>query len=393
MDNSNKVSNKEELNCGKVINIKDSHSFNESNLMTLPFISLKRGKEYELNRKWVRGNTEVALKIIGSSRFGCPTIYEMDVLMALFKIQLKNMDNKIVISSDNKVENMGNTINFTYRELAKEMGFKNFGSGVKDRLEKSVRCLVETTVYSEQAIRNQVKGDYVSNFEGEESFRIISKYKRYSSKIRKLDGEKLLGAEAIRESQSVTIDKFFFNNLVSNYFKIYDYEKYKCLKSSVAKKLLLILTQWSHGNEKSIKLDTLYEQLGIVDEVKKNKKYWDKRIREALDELLDIKFIGEYSFKVGDKIVIVFNSELKIKNKNLDKYKTHNEIIGRLREIGIQYDEMSEYCRLDTMGYIASLLRYVDYKDKKGLLEDIEKFTRKGLPYGSYDVSDFEIGV
>lgn len=393
VENSLEVSDSKELTCGKVINAKPSQSFNESNLMTLPFISLKRTKESILKRKWIRNNVEVELTVKGSTDLGCPTIYEMDVLMALFKIQLKNMDNKIVVSSDNKVENMSDTINFTYRELAKEMGLKGFGKKTKERLENSIKCLVETTIYSKQAVRNQIEGEYVSTFEGEESARIISKYKKYSVTTRKLENKNLLSPEEIKESQSIKIDKFFFDNIVGNYFKLYDYDKYKTLKNSIAKKMLLILTQWSHGNEKYIKLQTLYDYLGIVIETKQEEYYWNRRIRAAIDELKQVKFVQECSFNADNGINLVFNTTVREKNKGLDKYKTDAEIVCRLRELGVDYDDITKFCRMDTMSYVAALLRYIDHRQSNGTIDDVTKFTLKGLPYGKYDVSEYEVNI
>lgn len=65
--------------------------------------------------------------------------------------------------------------------------------------------------------------------------------------------------------------------------------------------------------------------------------------------------------------------------------------MARLREIGIDYEDITKYCRLDTMSYISALLRYVDYKDSIGAVENIKTYTFAGLPYGKYDVSEFEV--
>ncbi len=75
----------------------------------------------------------------------------------------------------------------------------------------------------------------------------------------------------------------------------------------------------------------------------------------------------------------------------LHKYTTDEEIVCRLREIGIDYDEITEYCRLDTMSYVAALLRYIDDRIKTGFVDDIKKYTQKGLPYERYDVSKYMI--
>lgn len=393
VENLAEVSDIDSLSCGKVINIKPSQSFNESNLMTLPFISLKRKKEKILKRNWVRNGVDVELTVKGSVEFGCPTIYEMDVLMALFKIKLKNMNNTILVSSDNKVENIDDRIHFTYKELAETMGLKGFGKTTKIRLENSIKCLVETTIYSKEAVRNQQIGKYVSSFGKESSSRIITSYQSYSMEIQKLEGKKLLNHKDIKENQSVKIDDFFFDNIVGNYFKLYDYDKYRALKNSVAKKMLLILTQWSHGYEKYLKLSTLYDYLGIELEDKKEEYYWHRRIKDSLEELKEVKFVQEYSVNEDESITLVFNTNMKNKSRNLNKYQTDAEVVCRLREIGIDYDDITKYCRLDTMSYVSALLRYVDDRSSKGQVEDIFKFTVKGLPYGRYDVADYEINI
>ena len=46
---------------------------------------------------------------------------------------------------------------------------------------------------------------------------------------------------------------------------------------------------------------------------------------------------------------------------------------------------------MDTLSYISAMLRYVDNRYEKGLVDDILKYTQKGLPYGKYEVSEYEI--
>ena len=43
------------------------------------------------------------------------------------------------------------------------------------------------------------------------------------------------------------------------------------------------------------------------------------------------------------------------------------------------------------MDYIAALLRYIDDRIKMGFVDDIKKYTQKGLPYGKYDVNKYMI--
>jgi len=391
VDNVSEMNNNNELQKDRIISIKSNQSFNESNLMTLPFISLKREKVYEIERKWDRNGKEVGLRVVGTKTHGCPTIYELDVLMALLKILSKNMDNKIVVSNTNnshKVTNMPKVINFTYKKLAKEMGFKGWGKTTKQRLERSIKCLNECTLYSTLSIRDNQLGEYIVDFDGLESSRILKNYKSYSVNNFKLMNKTLLDPNKVEEYQSVEIDDFFFNNMCNNYFKLYDYDKYKKLTKSIAKKLLLILTQWSHGYEKYINYTTLYDYIGIEVIDKKSEYYYKREIKKALDELVDIKFINAYEI-ASEGINFVFNTTRKIKAKGLDKYTTEIEVITRLREINISYDDITKYCIPETMQYIAGLLRYVDDRNSLGYVDNLFKFTRSGLPLNSYDIRGY----
>lgn len=395
MNNQLEVSENKDLEeiSSRKITIKSYQGFNESNLMTLPIFSLKRKRVTEINRIWIKGDQEVGLTVVGSSKSKCPTIYELDVLMALFKILAKNMDNVIEVSTDNKVTNFPKIINFTYRKLAKEMGLSGFGSKTKERLERSIKCLTESTIYTNLAFRNQEIGEYVADFSGQESSRILKNYKSYSiSKRRKL-GQELLSPDEIEELQSVEIDDFFFNNMCSNYFKLYDYDKYTLLTKGVAKKILLILTQWSHGYEKYITMQKLYDYIGLEVNTTQDEYNSNRDIKEALKELVKVKFIQDYKFENKKGVLFIFNTTVKIKSKNLDKYTKDEEVIARLREVGVDYDDINKYCKLDTIAYVSALLRYVDDRISKNQVDDVRKFILKGLPYGSYDVRQYELEI
>lgn len=64
-----------------------------------------------------------------------------------------------------------------------------------------------------------------------------------------------------------------------------------------------------------------------------------------------------------------FNTTSREKARGLDKYTTDEEIVSRLRELGIDYDDII----------------------KMGFVDDIKKYTQKGLPYGKYDVNKYMI--
>lgn len=396
VDNQVEVSNseKQEANTKKIaikeIVVKPHQGLNESNLMTLPFISLKRKKVPKLNRKWIKDNKEVGLKVVGGEN-GCPTMYDLDVLLALFRLMLKNMDNKYELK-DNKVE-FSKKINFTYRKLAKEAGMTNYGSAIKNRLEKSIKTLNETTIYSTFAFRDQEQGKSIKTFKGESSCRILTNYKYYSIEERKFNDEKLACAKTIEEETSIEIDDFFFNNICNNYFKLYDHDKYIRLKSNIAKKLLLILTQWSHGAVKVLTMQTVYDYIGIDIDNKSDQNYYNNEIRKALKELKMIGFVQDYEFNTGINIRFIFNVTVLNSSRFMDRYTTDNEVVGRLYEIGITFEEITRFCRMDTMDYVSALLRYVDFRCELGLVEDVKKFTGKGLPYGRYQVDDFKTQI
>ena len=391
MDNDIETSDTNELEViSKEVIVKPNQGLNESNLMTLPFISLKRKKVPSLNRTWIKNNKEVGLKVVGGEQ-GCPTMYDLDVLLALFRLMLKNMDNRYELK-DNKVD-FSKKINFTYRKLAKEVGMTNFGSAIKKRLEQSIKTLNETTIYSTFAFRDQEQGKSVKTFKGESSCRILTNYKYYSVEERKFNDEKMANAKTIEEETSVEIDDFFFTNICNNYFKLYDHEKYIQLKSNIGKKLLLILTQWSHGAVKVLTMRTVYDYIGIDVDNDKDRNYYNNEIRKALKELKSIGFIQDYEFNLGVNIKFIFNVTLLNTSRFMDRYTTDNEIVGRLHEIGMDFEEITKFCRMDTMDYISALLRYVDYRCQLGMVDDVKKFTGKGLPYGRYQVDDFKTQI
>ena len=376
-------------NVDKSIKIRRGHSFNENNLMVLPIFSLKKKRVTEIKKKWYRGDVEVGITVVGSARRGVPTIHELDTLMALFRLATKSIDNKILIENDKPI-NIPRVIHFSYRKLAKEMGLKAWGMKTKNRLEEYIRCLIETTIYSDLAFKDQSIGKYIIDFNGQESCRILKNYKAYSVTKRKKMGEGLLSPYEVEEHQSVEIDDFFYNNICNNYFKLYDYEQYLLLNKAISKRLFLILSTWSHGNEKYLSLDTIYSYLGLSEEVKikKNKYYYDRLLKESLNELKKIGFIHNYIFKKDSGITFIFNKNYRVLY-NLDKYNSEIDIITRLRELGVEYEDIFKYVSKDTIDYIRPLMRYIDYRLDKGDVKDIKSFILKGLIYNNYDVEQF----
>lgn len=377
----------------KVIKLKSYEGINESNLMTIPFVSFKKAKVPKIERTWVRSNgEEVGITVKGSSDFGCPTMMEMDVLLALFRIMMKDKDNQYVYDKANNHIEFNRKINFTYNELAKELNYADLNGKIKEKLERSIKILNETTIYSNFAIRDIEQGEYVADFKGEQSCRIIGGYKSYSMSKRKRQGKKFADHREIREETSVEIDKFFFNNMCNNYFKIYDFKKYISLTQSIAKKLFLILSQWSHGNEKYVSYKVLYDYIGLDVNTKTEQNYYNRRIKDSVKELKDINFINDFEIKTMQGINFIFNKPRLDKAKFKDKYLTFDDIYMRLRELGFDLDDVNKYVRLDNESYIAGLLRYIDDKINKGHnIADLKAYVEQGLKYENYDVREYEI--
>lgn len=392
MDNLIKDNNSIEEQKIKVIKLKSYESVNESNLMTIPFVSFKKAKVFEIERTWVRSNgEEVGITVKGSSG-GCPTMAEMDVLLALLRIMMKNKSNQYNYDVSNNKIDFDRTINFTYNELANELGYADISGKIKKNLEKSIKILNETTIYSNFAIRDVEQGEYVADFKGEQSCRILSKYKSYSMSKTKKKGKKYLNHKEIKEQTSVEIDEFFFNNMCNNYFKIYNYKKYMSLTQSIAKKLFLILSQWSHGNSKYITYKVLYDYIGLDVNTIKERNYYNRRIKDSVEELKTINFINDYQISKLEGINFIFNKPKLEKEKFKNRYLTFNDIYTRLREIGFDLDDINKYVRLDNEAYIAALLRYVDDKLNKGHdIKDLKAYIEHGLKYENYDVREYEI--
>ena len=107
----------------EIMKLKSNQSINESNLMTLPFISLNKSKVKTLERYWEVNGVMRGLTVKGTDN-GCPTIAELDVLLALFKILTKNIEYKYEYNRTTKTANFPRTIHFTYQELSNELGYK-----------------------------------------------------------------------------------------------------------------------------------------------------------------------------------------------------------------------------------------------------------------------------
>lgn len=342
--------------------IKQTHGINETNLMTLPFISLKRKVEPTIERVWKKSNDEVvSMKVVGGEH-GVPQIAELDVLLALFRIHLKNNKNGFFKNKDTNQLKIPQKIHFTYSMLADELGYKTKSGFLKKKLEKSVKKLNETTIYNKFAILDAEKGEFVSKFKGEESCRILKRYKSYSKEDYKRENGKLMNPYEIKDYQCVEIDDFFLSNMCNNYYKIYDYEKYKGLKMAIAKKIFLILNTWSKGNSKFITYQVLADYIGLDFKEKKEQYYAIKQINKAVQELVDVGYIDSFDILRNQGVNIIFN-QYKLDQANYKHlFKNPNEIVPELRQYGLEYDEIGKLMEKESTDYVIGVLRSLRYR-------------------------------
>ena len=108
-----------------------------------------------------------------------------------------------------------------------------------------------------------------------------------------------------------------------------------------------------------------------------------------MNELKKIDFIYNYIFKKDSGVTFIFNKNYRVLY-NLDKYNSEIDIITRLRELGVEYEDIFKYVSKDTIDYIRPLMRYIDYRLDKGDVKDIKSFILKGLIYNNYDVEQFK---
>lgn len=394
----------DELNIDqKKLTIYNSHVVNESNLMTIPIFSLKRKKKITvdgqsfyrdtmLSYTWKRGNTEVGLRVVGSSKSGCPTIHELEVYLGLMKLATKSQNN-LLRFEDGKVNNFPRRIYFTYRELAKVLGYSGFGKKTKESLENAIQCMNETTIYSDFALRNQETKEYIADFNGSESFRLLENYCAYSVTRFKKANKSLLSSRDVKEYQSVEIGEFFYKNLCNGYLKLLNFDLFLQLTRGMAKKLMLLLTQWSHGSEKILKIQTVYSYLGVDVNSSSSRATNKRELKLSLTELVDNRFLASYKFLDRETLLVKFpESETAVK-KLLVKYTTEIEVVVRLREIGFEYDEIGHYCTKENLNYVAALLRYTDYRQLTSSIDHLKAFVLKGLVSDAYNVKDFLLEV
>lgn len=402
----------------KNIVIKLDEGMVESHFIELPFINYYKTKDpvYGLTYYWYSDGKKFEVEVKSSTN-GIPTAFEFDILLALNRLYGKRNRKFIQNPETNMYDNIEGKIKFTYRQLAKEMGYKSFGGTIYERIHTGIETLLETTIYT-QLVNLVVKNNfdiYMSKEEKKELEKIQEnenidedeKQKKKSNIINNtlqkrvgfhilemVDNETIVDKNnTFRNEVVVKINEYFFESLKKGYFAKYNENMLKLLKSDVAKKVFLILNKWAKNADYRIyKLQTLYERIPLPNT--KNNKYRKKRLKDAMEELVNVNFIQKYEFiknKDNEDCVKIYFKQQDFINSYCakDKFNSILEVTNGLKEFGLEDNEIHEKCTFDQYEYIQKLLRLCYIKCQYNQIKDTRKFLLKGLsPNPQYVIDD-----
>lgn len=375
----------------KTMRIKTDESIIESNLAEMPFIYYYKQKdpinilEYIwYDSKGVKRGLEVR-----NPKYGIPSSFEYETLLALWKVYVKN--NPVIEFDEEKGSyDLPIVINFDYKEIAKEMGYENYGGSIKKRIEQAIECLIDTTIYNRHSggLLDQQTGEYI--IDSKKAFHILEEYESYSYKELK-SGEKRIDANKIKERTKVRISNFFYNSMCNNYLRRYNYTRFIDLKSGIAKKLMVMLNKWK-GKRGSVELyyQTLYERIPLIDT--KSVSYRNKCIRTAADELVRVGFIQEYSCDDKKKKINFIFDRCALNDIGCDKdtycgrdqFNSFHEIMQGFRDFGFTNEEAEKLLDLSRLPYIKALLRSCYIKQQYNSIENSKGYIYVGLQEPGY---------
>lgn len=386
---------KSEINKNKVktMIVKVDEDYIENNLIDLPFIFYYKTSEpiTAITYKWVGSDGRQRAVEVRSSKLGIPDPFCYDVLLALFRLYIKQNNNTIVsIKDEHDFNEIDNTVYFTYRELVRELGYKSFSKANKERVKKAIETLVDTNIYNTAfgGFYNPINKKYI--MDAEFQVNILYKFANYSY-IEKVDEEgnvlldengiplKTIDKSKLKDKCSIKIDRFFIQNLYFGNAKISDKTLRLSLKNDIAKKVYLILNKW-RNNRKSmyLKYETLYARIPLTP--LKNEYYKKRRVLDALNELKDAGYIYDYE-KIKEGVLIYFTED-GLNKKNVDesllaRYNSYEEIIDKLSSHGITDETLKRHFKLHKIPYYQALLRYVDENEKR--IDNVTAYVFKGL--------------
>ncbi len=121
----------------------------------------------------------------------------------------------------------------------------------------------------------------------------------------------------------------------------------------------------------------------------KTKYYRRKRIKQAIDELININFLSSCNIK-NDNYEFIFTHKSKkvneIEKSIKEKYMSFPEIKKGFLEYQFTEEEIDRLFDITRIPYIQALLRYCDVNKNK--IGDTKGYVIAGLTTKTYDIDD-----
>lgn len=419
VDNPMQTSFLEDLSCEQIV-IKQSKrrkrieinldgTMMELNWLLLPLAPI--GKERDIGTiivKWKDGQNKLrGIKISMTDGYNMLTRFDIKILAALQKLY-SEQNNIIEYNNDKQEYNIPIEINYTISKIANILKYKTCGGSIVTKVKQSIRKLANCTVTSLYmgGIYDANKKCYVEKQEN--GFHIIEWYSMYEyDQIG--ENDKRISPRKIKEYNKVIINKFFFDNMKTGYFRIISTDMLMSLKQDVSQRLFTLLEGW-YANKRPFvffKNSTLYERIPlnpINNEKPMPIKEKNRYIRKACQELMEKKYIEKYIFtKEGIYFIFekvdggenAYNDYIENYRRNyygLNKYNTDKEIVEGLLIAGFNENEIDTYINSKNIEYIKALLRLYDINIRyDNLKENPKGFLIKGLkpPYYNIDKKYF----
>lgn len=391
----------------KSLVLQSHQSLGEGNFFDLPFIYPFRTKEiltfYEF--KWLDSVNKKnrSIRVYGNDKLGgIPTSFDYDVLIALYKIMVKNNQNSFAYNKDSSKYEFDGKVEFSFPELAEALGWKTEnskigGNNIK-KLKESLERLASITIFNTElgGLYDITKKN--SAVDTVTQINLIQSLKYYDPQN---------PGEVASKKSSCRIGEFFLNSLQNSYLKIIDYDFYLEISSWYTKKLYVLLNKW-RGEKAQIDLlfDTIYQRLPLPEE--KETKERNRIIKKAANELVSLGFLTSFVINPkAKKIQFYFNQDFKKTSLSLnepkkmgkyeyitqarEKYRKREEIVNRLKSVGFdnEYINMKlDMCSAsrDYWEYLKALLRYTDCKEYFNAIKDIKAFLETGMYGENYDI-------
>lgn len=347
-------------------------------------------KRYKWQKKGEKEGQIISrgLEIVGSLKYGLLQFSDFEILMATSKAHY-NLKGRNKIEIQDKRYLFPRELEFTYSEVAKTMGYKNAGGSELRKIDIALKRMTEVTVWNtiDGGLYDVTNKKNITNVTN--GYHIIDEYIAYRYSDLKETGEKRKNYRDIK--CKIKLNNFFYESMCKSYFKLFDYDMFKQIKKSIAKKIYLITHKWRGSNKKKrwfITYDVLFERIPIDENLPRFKK--KEVVVNSCKELIELGYFENVIYN-KTYIEFIFPHGVESSTYLLDKYHVVSEIKISLKDnYGLSEDEISDYINIDKfslefINYISALMRYCDYKVVKTKIKDKKKYIIGGL-VGKYDI-------